>query len=305
MAKIFLITLDPTTSPGPFNIYYDTISDSNLVAASPNSANKSSLLLGVNVTVSDDVNNIYLENLANGCDNIELVNVAPTTTTTTTTTLTPTVTPTVTPTATPTTTLTPTVTPTVTPTDVPTTTTVTPTATPTLTPTVTPTDTPTTTTTSAPTEIYFDTLVGDIVTMGVNNYAGQTFDISISYNIFAVCDNEGTSGSDPNSATTSLYISKDGGLTYSLAASVTATVTGGNFPTPQSDSTSEVDTYTITGVTDVSLVKIYGTVDCDTGLNGKDGSAVVTLQLTIPSSTIICNDIYTTGCSASTLTCTV
>jgi hypothetical protein len=154
------------------------------------------------------------------------------------------------------------------------------------------------------TEVYFNTLIGDTVTMGVNNYAGQTFDISIAYDMFAVCDNEGTSGSDPNSATTTLYVSKDNGVTYTSVASVTASVSGGNFPTPQSDSISEVDTYTITGVTNVSQVKIYGTTDCDTGLNGKDGSVIVTLQLTIPASTVICNDIYTKTCTASTLTCT-
>jgi len=90
MAKNFLITLNPvtSTSPGPFNIYYDIISNSNPVPATPSSATKASLLLGVNIIVSDDVNNIYLENLANGCGNIELVNVVPPTTTTTSTTTT-------------------------------------------------------------------------------------------------------------------------------------------------------------------------------------------------------------------------
>jgi hypothetical protein len=148
MAKTFLITLDPTTSPGPFNIYYDTISDSNLVAASPSSADKASLLLGVNIVVSDDVNNIYLENLANGCENIELVNVVPPTTTTTTST---------TSTTTSTTTAAPTTTTTSTTTDAPTTTTTTAaptttttTATPTTTTSTTTSTTTTTTTTSAP-----------------------------------------------------------------------------------------------------------------------------------------------------------
>jgi hypothetical protein len=121
--------------------------------------------------------------------------------------------------------------------------------------------------------------------------------------MYALCDNEGTSGSDPNSATTTLYVSKDGGSTYTTVASITASVPGGA-STPQFDNVSEVDTYTITGVTDVSQVKIYGTTDCDTGLNGKDGNVTVTLQLTIPATTIICNDLYTKTCTASTLTCT-
>ena len=145
MAKNFLITLDPTTNPGPFNIYYNTISDSNLVAATPSSANKASLLLGVNIIVSDDVNNIYLENLANGCGNIELVNVVPPTTTTTSTTTTTTAAPTTTTTtAAPTTTTTTAAPTTTTTTAAPTTTTTTTTAAPTTTTTAAPTTTTTT-----------------------------------------------------------------------------------------------------------------------------------------------------------------
>jgi hypothetical protein len=146
MAKNFLITLNPatSTSPGPFNIYYDIISNSNPVPATPSSATKASLLLGVNIIVSDDVNNIYLENLANGCGNIELVNVVPPTTTTTSTTTTTTAAPTTTTTtATPTTTTTTATPTTTTTTATPTTTTTT--ATPT---TTTTTATPTTTTTT-------------------------------------------------------------------------------------------------------------------------------------------------------------
>jgi hypothetical protein len=134
MAKIFLITLDPTTSPGPFNIYYNTVSDDTLVAATPNSATKASLLLGVNVSVDDDVKDIYLENLANGCLNKQGVNVLPSTTTTSTTTSTTTTT------ASPTTTTTTESPTTTTTTEAPTTTTTT------ATPTTTTTSTTTTTT---------------------------------------------------------------------------------------------------------------------------------------------------------------
>jgi hypothetical protein len=152
MAKIFLITLDPTTSPGPFNIYYNTVSDTTLVAATPNSATKASLLLGVNISVDDDVNDIYLENLANGCLNKQGVNVLPPTTTTTstttsTTTAAPTTTTTSTTTAAPTTTTT---------TESPTTTTTTETPTTT---TTTSTSTTTTTTTGAP--IIYDLYIAD------------------------------------------------------------------------------------------------------------------------------------------------
>jgi hypothetical protein len=154
------------------------------------------------------------------------------------------------------------------------------------------------------TEIYFNTLIEDTVTMGVNNYASQTFDIAIIYDMYALCDNEGTSGSSPNSATTTLNVSKDGGLTYTTVASITASVPGGD-TTPQFDNVSDLGSYTITGVADVTQVKIYGTVDCDTGGNGKDGSVIVTLQSTTPAVAVICNDIYNTNCSGSTLTCTV
>ena len=91
MAKTFLITLDPTTSPGPFNIYYNTTSSDSLIAASPSNSNKSSLLSGVYVIVSDDVKSIFLENIATGCGNLKEINVEPPT---------PTPTPTATPTAT-------------------------------------------------------------------------------------------------------------------------------------------------------------------------------------------------------------
>ena len=123
------------------------------------------------------------------------------------------------------------------------------------------------------------------------------------------CDNEGTSGSDPNSATTNLYISTNGGSSYSNVASISATVTGGNFPDPQFDSLSQSGTHTVTGITDVTLIKLYGTIDCDTGLNGKQGSVEVIITSVTPNSGtsgIVCDDTYYTTCSAATiLTCTV
>ena len=162
---IFLITLDPatSTSPGPFNIYYNTTSNNSLIAASPSSADKTSLLSGVYVTVPNDVQSIFLENTATGCGNLKEINVVPPTPTPTpTATATPTPTPTSTPTPTPTSTPTPTPTSTPTPTPTPTATLVgptptatpTPTSTPTPTPTTTPTPTPTPTATAAPCFIY-------------------------------------------------------------------------------------------------------------------------------------------------------
>ena len=158
---------------------------------------------------------------------------------------------------------------------------------------------------SAPlvTEIYFNALVSDISTLGVNNYASQTFDITFSYDIFASCDNEGTSGSDPNSAFSSLFVSADGGSTYTTVATASASVSGGS-PTPQTDSQTVTGTYVVTGVTDASLVKVYGTIDCNTGLNGQDGNVTVVLSAVTSTVNIICDDRYIKACSGTTLTCT-
>ena len=155
----------------------------------------------------------------------------------------------------------------------------------------------------AETEIYFNTLVSDISTLGVNNYASQTFDITFSYDIFALCDNEGTSGSDPNSAFSSLFVSADGGSTYTTVATASASVSGGS-PTPQTDSQNTTGTYVVTGVTDASLVKVYGTIDCNTGLNGQDGNVTVVLSSVTSTVNIICDDRYIKACSGTTLTCT-
>lgn len=154
------------------------------------------------------------------------------------------------------------------------------------------------------TVIYFNGLVGDITTIGVDNYAAQTFDITLAYDIYALCDNEGTSGSDPNSATTTLFVSIDGGSTYATAATVTASVSGGS-PTPQTDTQTAVSTYVVTGVTDVSLVKVYGTIDCNTGLNGQDGNVTVVLSAVTSTATIVCDDRYIKSCSSVILDCTI
>ena len=153
------------------------------------------------------------------------------------------------------------------------------------------------------TEVYFNTLIEDISTLGVNNYEGQTFDITFSYDIFALCDNEGTSGSDPNSAYSSLFVSSNGGSSYTTVATASAFVSGGS-PTPQSDSQTVTGTYVVTGVTDVSLVKVYGTIDCNTGLNGQDGNVTAILSAITSSANIICNDRYIKACLGTSLTCT-
>jgi hypothetical protein len=146
MAKLFLLTLDSGTTPGPFNIYYDTISAGTLLVSN---VTRTQLLAGYQVSVPDSTFYVYLKNLAQGCGNDYRVDVSdptptptPTSTPTNTPTLTQTPTNTQTPTQTPTQTLTQTLTKTLTQT---------PTNTPTLTRTATPTNTPTLTATRTPT----------------------------------------------------------------------------------------------------------------------------------------------------------
>jgi hypothetical protein len=147
MPKNFIITLPPETStPGPFNIYQNAVGAPFLLYSN---VTVSQLINGYNIEAPDNVFFIYLENLANGCNNIDRVNVSdptPTPTPTLTNSATPTNTPT--PTITPTTTLTLTITSTSTPTP---TIIINPTNTPTLTLTNTTTSTPTLTLTTTPT----------------------------------------------------------------------------------------------------------------------------------------------------------
>jgi hypothetical protein len=116
MARFFDVQIISGTAPGPYTIYYDTISVSNIVTLT-NSGNPatnisfSSLSLGVNVTIPDNTTSIILFNEQCSIDETFIV---PTSTPTPTPTNTPTPTPTATntPTPTPTSTSTPTPTPT-------------------------------------------------------------------------------------------------------------------------------------------------------------------------------------------------
>jgi hypothetical protein len=178
MSKLFLVTLPSSyTTPGPFNIYYDTVSTGSIVASN---ITRTQLLAGYQVTVPDSTFYIYVENKAMGCGNTARVDVSdptPTPTPTSTPTNTPTLTRTPTSTPTPTNTPTPTSSPTLTPTQ-----TSTPTLTPTLTLTNTPTNTPTRTATRTPTATpqsvptyltYTDTVTGNSF---IDCYANGVFD---------------------------------------------------------------------------------------------------------------------------------
>lgn len=145
MSKYFLLTLSGTT-PGPFDIYLDSVSTGNLLLSNVDSG---SLLGGYMITTPDSSSYVILKNKANGCDNtytVSIIDASPTPTKTPTATQTPSITPTITPSLTKTPSLTPSITQTPTAT---TSISVTPTATPTIT--ISPSKTPTPTVTRTPT----------------------------------------------------------------------------------------------------------------------------------------------------------
>lgn len=139
MSLYFYVKLDSGTSPGPYDLYHDSVSVGNLLAIYDDTRYAENLTWdeltngnGVAVIVPDGSTSIIILNKVGG---LNLTQVIPF----------PTPTPTVTVTSTPTQTITPTVTPTITPTN-----SVTPTITPTVT--VTPTNTVTPTVTVTPTQ---------------------------------------------------------------------------------------------------------------------------------------------------------
>jgi hypothetical protein len=161
MPQIVQIIAAPgTTSPGPYNVYYDSITPSNLVAT----LTLAQFLAGATVSVPDTATNITAQNVNAACGNYQIyaISLTPVTfpPTPAPTTAAPTTAPTTAPTAAPTTTA-PTVAPT---TAAPTTAPVTAaptTAAPTTAPTVAPTTAPTVAPTPAPTTTYYEyTLYG-------------------------------------------------------------------------------------------------------------------------------------------------
>lgn len=146
MSKNFLLTLSGTT-PGPFDIYLDSVSAGNLLLSNIDSG---SLLGGYMITTPDTSSYVVLKNKANGCDNtytVSIIDPSPSPTATPSITTTPSITPSIT--ITPSVTITPSITTTPTPTITPTIT-ITPTSTPSVTRTPTPTPTKTVTPTPTP-----------------------------------------------------------------------------------------------------------------------------------------------------------
>lgn len=159
-----------------------------------------------------------------------------------------------------------------------------------------PTTTTTTTTASTP-EVYF---TGD--TLSINNIGGKTYSVTFSYEINASCDNVGTNGQDPNNAITTFDISTNGGGSFTTIDSVSASVSGGNYPIEQSDSQTKTGTYTVNGITNPSNIVVNGSIQCNYGLNGQGGSVTITISsVTVSSGTanIICNDMWLLDCSGT------
>lgn len=162
---------------------------------------------------------------------------------------------------------------------------------------------PTTTTTTtlppmANTEIYFGNLTGEVATMGINNDSGQTFSVTFFYSLDAACDNIWSQGNDPNSATSELQISINGGGSWTSIDSVTASVSGGTYPVDQSDSQVKTGFTTITGITDITQVKVTGTYEC-AYQDAKTGTIYVAISgVTVDFGTadIICPNVLYIGC---------
>jgi len=220
----------------------------------------------------------------------------------------PTATPTPLPTITPTPTPTP-APPTATPTATPIPVTVTPTPTPTATGAPTATPTPTPTSTPIPvygSQVYFGSIASNQAILAVNHPVGQTFSLTLDYTITAGCDNAGSDGQDYNSATSDFILSTDGGSTWTSINTANASVSGGNYPTAQADSQTVTGSTTISGITNVGLIRVQGIVDCDFGRNGKNGFVTITLAsaaVDFGTTSITCDNQYNLDCSGLTHNC--
>jgi len=203
MSKSFLLTLSGTT-PGPFDIYLDSVSAGNLLLSNVDSG---SLLGGYMITTPDSSSFVILENKANGCDNtftVSIVDPSPSPTQTPTPTTTPSVTPSITPSITSTPSLTPSIT--ITPTR-----TVSVSITPSITPSITisPSKTPTPTVTRTPTPSPMDipTCLAYSSSFGTSNVScfigGQEFiqQEQLNTDFFVLKDQNGDAINAPSTIT--------------------------------------------------------------------------------------------------------
>lgn len=143
--------------------------------------------------------------------------------------------------------------------------------------------------------------------MAINNKQGQTFDVTFYCYLSANCDNEGTSGGNSNSATTTLDYSVNGGGSWTTINTITASVSGGS-PTPQYDTKTGTTTITLSGIADVTQIIFNSSIECSSGGDGRAGDVFVRIDNVTPDfgmTTIICDNQYNSACSGNTTSCTI
>jgi len=161
------------------------------------------------------------------------------------------------------------------------------------------TKTPSITPSAAISEIYFASISSEIASMGVNNPGGRTFTITFNYHLNANCDNVGSNGQSYNNASTYLFVSENNGSSWTEVTGVTVSVNGGTYPVSESATQDWYGTYIITGITDVSQVKLYGQYDCVWTQDAKSGGVdviITNVVVNTGTATIICNDSYHVAC---------
>lgn len=180
-------------------------------------------------------------------------------------------------------------------------------ASPSRTPSTTPSITPSITPTAAISEVYFASLDGETGLMGVNNPGGKVFTLGFTYELMADSDNIWSNGQEPCQATTYLFYSTNNGGSWNEVDSITASVPGGTYPVAGHGYETSAGAFTITGITDVSQVRIRGEYDCVWTLDGKDGTVYVVLTgvtVNVGEAAIVCDDTYYIGCLLEpTLSC--
>ena len=156
---------------------------------------------------------------------------------------------------------------------------------------------------SVDSEIYFASLSGNDVVMGVNNAQGRTFNINLYYHLTAEVDNNRSC--NPNipsgnalQTTTRILVSTNGGATWTNRDSVRAEIPGGDC---QDDYQEKFGYTTITNITNVSQVKVRIEYDCYQTQDISRGTGYVTISSAIVvngggNAVVICNDEFSATC---------
>lgn len=150
-------------------------------------------------------------------------------------------------------------------------------------------------------EIYFASISGNDAIMGVNNALGRTFSISLFYELTASVDNVWSMGGDPVQTTTYIYVSTNGGSSWTEIDSVTASIPGSG-PPDEYDYQLKTGTTVISSITNVSQVRVRFGYQCASTQDYKDGSGyaqITSASVDSGSVVVICNNQYVAGCGYS------